>query len=62
MSHFIAGRRKRQIELLRTQFAQREGLPFAEVLPAERVEQALRKREGPGGTVLLRRRLLCRHF
>src|SRR5438270_7248983 len=41
MSHSNAGRRKRQMDLLRTQFAQREGLAFAEVLPAERVERAL---------------------
>jgi DDE family transposase len=41
MSHCIAGKWKRQVNLLRTQFAQKEGLPFAEVLPAERVEQVL---------------------
>jgi hypothetical protein len=43
MSHSISGRRKRQIDLLRTQFAQKEGLPFADVLPAERIERALRE-------------------
>src|SRR5580704_2648035 len=45
MSHSTAGRLKRQMELLRTQFAQREGLAFAEVLPAERVQQIM-KEEG----------------
>jgi Transposase DDE domain len=34
-------RRRRQIETLRAQFAQAEGLPFADVLPARRVERAL---------------------
>jgi hypothetical protein len=41
MPHFTAGRRIRQIDLLRTQFAQTEGLAFADVLAAERVEEAL---------------------
>jgi hypothetical protein len=41
MSHSNAGRRKRQMDLLRSQFAQKEGLAFAEVLPAERIERAL---------------------
>lgn len=43
MAHFISGRQKRQMDLLRTQFAQREGLTFAEVLPAESVVQALQQ-------------------
>jgi hypothetical protein len=38
----------RQIETLRRQFAQDDGLAFADVLPAERVEQAVDRglREG----------------
>jgi hypothetical protein len=36
-------RRRRQIETLRAQFAQADGLAFAEVLPAGRVESALRE-------------------
>jgi hypothetical protein len=43
MSYFSAGKRKRQIDLLLTQFAQSEGLPFADVLRAERVEHALQE-------------------
>ncbi len=42
MEHSTARKRARQIELLRTQFAQADGLAFADVLPAERVEAALR--------------------
>jgi Transposase DDE domain len=41
MPHSTTGRRRHQIETLRTQFAQADGLPFADVLPADRVEQAL---------------------
>jgi hypothetical protein len=41
MPHWTARRRARQVELLRTRFAQTEGLPFADVLSAERVAQAL---------------------
>jgi hypothetical protein len=37
--------RARQIETLRTQFAQSDGLPFAEVLSAQRLEVALREEE-----------------
>jgi hypothetical protein len=37
MSHSTALRRKRQMDLFRAQFAGRDGLAFAEVLPAERV-------------------------
>jgi hypothetical protein len=33
----------RQIETLRAQFAQADGLPFADVLPAQRIEKALRE-------------------
>ena len=36
-------RRRRQIETLRAQFAQADGLPFADALPADRVETALRQ-------------------
>ena len=36
-------RRRRQIETLRAQFAQPDGLAFADVLPADRVETALRE-------------------
>jgi Transposase DDE domain len=41
MSHSTARRRKRQMDLLLTQFAQKDGLAFTEVLPAERVERVL---------------------
>jgi IS4 transposase len=41
MSHSTVLGRKRQIALLRTQFAQKDGLPFADVLPVERLETAL---------------------
>ena len=43
MPHPTARRRTRQIESLRTQFAQTDGLAFSEVLTPERVEQALRE-------------------
>ena len=43
MPHSNARRRKSQIELLRTQFAQKNGLPFAEVLPNERIDKALQE-------------------
>lgn len=43
MSHCTARKRIHQIEMLRTQFAQADGLAFAEVLPAERVEKALQE-------------------
>src|SRR5215468_5458575 len=36
-------RRRRQIETLRAQFAQADGPAFADVLPADRVEAALRE-------------------
>jgi hypothetical protein len=41
--HSTAGRRARQIETLRAQFAQADGLPFADVLTAERLQRALRE-------------------
>jgi hypothetical protein len=41
MAHSTARRRTHQIERLRKQFAQADGLSFAEVLSADRVEQAL---------------------
>ena len=41
MGHSTRRRRLRQIELLRTQFAQGDGLPFADTLSAERLERAL---------------------
>lgn len=34
---------RRQVERLRRQFAQHDGLPFADVLPADRIERALRE-------------------
>jgi hypothetical protein len=43
--HSTPRRHARQIETLRTQFAQADGLPFAEVLPAARVEAALREEQ-----------------
>jgi Transposase DDE domain len=43
MSYRTARRRTRQIDLLRTQFAQVDGLAFADVLPAEQLELALRE-------------------
>lgn len=41
MRHCTARMRSHQIETLRSQFAQADGLPFADVLPAERVQKAL---------------------
>jgi Transposase DDE domain len=43
MPHCTRRRRARQIEALRAQFAQADGLAFADVLAAERVETALRE-------------------
>jgi Transposase DDE domain len=43
MGHSTRTRRARQIQTLRTQFAQADGLPFRDVLPAERLERALRE-------------------
>jgi hypothetical protein len=45
MSHSTARRRAHQIDCLRKQFAQADGLAFADVLPAERVEKALHEEE-----------------
>lgn len=45
MPHSTPKRRTRQIETLRTQFAQADGLPFADVLTAERVENALHEEQ-----------------
>ena len=41
MPYSTGRRRTHQIELLRAQFAQADGLPFADVLSGERIEQAL---------------------
>jgi len=43
VSHSTARHRAHQIETLRTQFAQADCLPFADVLTTERLEQALRE-------------------
>ena len=43
MRDFTARKQTRQIELLRTQFAQTDGLAFAEVLPAERIQTTLQE-------------------
>jgi hypothetical protein len=43
MADCTCRRRTRQLETLRTQFAQADGLAFADVLPAQRVERALRE-------------------
>lgn len=43
MSHSTTHRPTLQIEMLRAQFAQSDHLPFADVLTAERLEQALRE-------------------
>jgi hypothetical protein len=43
MSHPTRSRARRQVRALRDRFAQRDGLPFADVLPASRVERALRE-------------------
>ena len=41
MPHCSRRTRTRQIEMLRRQFGQGEGMAFAEVLPAARIEEAL---------------------
>jgi hypothetical protein len=41
MPHCTPSHRCRQIETLRRHFAQADGLPFANVLPAQRLEEAL---------------------
>jgi hypothetical protein len=43
MAHPNRSRTRRQIRALRDRFAQRDGLPFADVLPADRVERAIRE-------------------
>src|SRR5262249_49153445 len=43
MFHSNPGARARQIAALRAQFAQADGLPFADVLPAPRIDRALRE-------------------
>ena len=40
MAHRTRSRAGRQMHALRHRFAQRDGLPFADVLPADRVERA----------------------
>ncbi|HZU38025.1 MAG TPA: IS4 family transposase [Gemmataceae bacterium] len=45
LPHSTARRRTRQIETLRTQFALADGGPFADLLTAERLEQALRQEQ-----------------
>ena len=46
MAHPTRSRTRRQIRALRTRFAQRDGLPFADVLPAQRIEDAIRDHGG----------------
>src|SRR5207237_846563 len=43
MPHSTARKRGRQIEMVRQQFAQTEGLAFADVLPAEQIERVLQE-------------------
>jgi hypothetical protein len=45
MSHSTHRRRTRQLQTLRTQFALGDGLAFADILPAQRVERALREEQ-----------------
>lgn len=45
MPHSTARKRRRQIEMVRQQFAQADGLAFADVLPFERIERALQEEE-----------------
>lgn len=46
MAHPTRSRTRRQIQALRNRFAQRDGLPFADVLPAQRIEDAIRDHGG----------------
>ena len=46
MTHPTRSRTRRQIRALRHRFAQRDGLPFADVLPAQRIEDAIRDHGG----------------
>ena len=48
MPHSTAGRQARQIETLRTQFAQADGLPFADLLPADRLRKPCARSRPPG--------------
>lgn len=43
MAHPTRSQTRRQIRTLRNHFAQHDGLPFADVLPAERIERILRE-------------------
>lgn len=43
MAHPTRSRTGRQIPAIRDRFAQRDGLPFADVLPADRIDRALRE-------------------
>lgn len=43
MAHPTRSNARRQIRALRARFAQHDGLPFADVLPADRVERAIRE-------------------
>jgi hypothetical protein len=45
VSHFTSGPRFRQLEAIRAQFAQGDGLPFSDVLSADQVEAALHEEE-----------------
>jgi Transposase DDE domain len=46
MAHPTRSRTRRQIQELRNRFAQRDGLPFADVLPAQRIEDAIEDHGG----------------
>jgi hypothetical protein len=46
MAHPTRSRTRRQIQNLRNRFAQRDGLPFAEVLTESRIEQAIQDHGG----------------
>lgn len=46
MSHPTRSRTRRQIQALRNRFAQRDGLPFDDVLPAQRIEDAIENHGG----------------
>jgi hypothetical protein len=46
MPHRIPGAVARQVESLQRQFAQAPGLPFAELLPADLIQQLCREHAG----------------
>ncbi|VTR95152.1 Transposase OS=uncultured archaeon GZfos37B2 GN=GZ37B2_37 PE=4 SV=1 [Gemmata massiliana] len=46
MSHPTRSDTRRQVRALRTRFAQCDGLPFADVFPAQRIEEAIRDHGG----------------